>query len=93
MKIVLCSLIFSEIYLKEIKKLIPKTHMVVITDKLYSDYTDTEPFIYMYGNKLNEKEKTVQLRTSLNKTNHYNVSLPKLRKDIHYFEDLMGHLA
>ena len=93
MKIVLCSLIFSEIYLKEIKKQLKKDYTIVITPLNYMLYKNEEPFIFIYGNKMNEKQKTVQLRTSLNKTNHYNISLHNLLKDIHYFENLMGHLA
>ena len=93
MKIVLCSLIFSEIYLKKIKKHIPKTYTIINTPLNYMLYKDEDPFIYIYGNKMNEKQKTVQLRTSLNKTNHYNTTLTNLHKDIQYFENLMDHLS
>jgi len=92
MKIVLCSLIFSEAYLKQIKKLIPKIHTVIITDKVYSDYTDTEAFIFIYGNAMNEKGGLVQLRTSTHKTNHYNSTLPKLLEHIDLLEGLMYRL-
>lgn len=92
MKIVLCSIVFSEAYQKTIKKLIPKTYTFVTTNKAYTDYIDTDDFIFVYGNAMNEKDKAVQLRTSTNKVNHYNSKLTKLLKDIIYLEGLMDRL-
>lgn len=92
MKIVLCTMIFSEAYQKTIKKLIPKTYTFTTTNKTYTDYIDTDDFIYVYGNAMNEKEQAVQLRTSTNKLNHYNSKLTKLLKHIQDLEGLMDRL-
>ena len=89
MKIVLCTMIFSEAYQKTIKKLIPKTYTFTTTNKTYTDYIDTDEFIYVYGNAMNEKDQAVQLRTSTNKLNHYNSKLTKLLKHIQDLEGLM----
>ena len=92
MKIVLCTIVFSEAYQKTIKKLIPKTYTITTTNKTYTEYIDTDDFIFVYGNAMNEKDKAVQLRTSTNKLNHYNSKLTKLLKDINYLEGLMDRL-
>ena len=92
MKIVICTIVFSEAYQKTIKKLIPKTYTITTTNKTYTEYIDTDDFIFVYGNAMNEKDKAVQLRTSTNKVNHYNSKLTKLLKDINYLEGLMDRL-
>jgi hypothetical protein len=83
-------MIFSEDYIKEIKKLISKNYTLVITPKLYTYYKDVDKFIYIFGNKVNEKYKIVQIKTSTNKINHYNTNLDKLNSVITHLESVMG---
>lgn len=90
MKIVLCSMIFSEDYIKDIKKNISKNHTIVITPKLYTYYEDSDNFIYIFGNKVNEKYKIVQVKTSTNRLNHYNTNVEKLNSMITHLESVMG---
>jgi len=92
MKIVLCTIVFSEVYQKQIKKLIPKMYTFTTTNKTYTDYVDSDEFIYIYGNAMNEKEKSLQLRTSTNKINHYNSTLTNFLKNIQTLDGLMDRL-
>jgi hypothetical protein len=85
-------MIFSEAYQKTIKKLIPKTYTFITTDKAYTDYVDSDDYIFIYGNAMNEKMGAVQIRTSTNKVNHYNSKLIKLLKYIQELEGLMDRL-
>ena len=90
MKIVISNMVFSEAYIKTIKKLIPKTYSVVTTNKTYNTYPDIDDYIFLYGNAMNEKEKSLQIRTSINKVSHYNSTLLKLLKNIQVHEGLMN---
>jgi hypothetical protein len=74
-------MVFSEAYIKTIKKFIPKT---------YNTYPDVDDYIFLYGNAMNEKEKSLQIRTSINKVSHYITTFLKLLKNIQVHEVLMN---
>ena len=75
MKVVLCSNFLSLSYLQELQKKVPSDHTLINTSLTYRDYADTENFIFLYGYKINEDQKTIQVRTSLTKMNRYIIAL------------------